>query len=102
MQKISPAETTCPLCGRPLIPGPTIDAHHLLPRSQGGTDTVILHRICHQAIHATLSEPELARDFRTIEALRQHPDLARFIAWVRKRPVDYLDRSRWTRDRRRK
>lgn len=92
----------CPLCGRPLLPGPTVDEHHLLPRSQGGTATVTLHRICHQAIHATLSEPELARDFHTIEALRQQPDLARFIAWVRKRPADYLDRSRWTKDRRQK
>lgn len=97
-----PCPPVCPLCGRQLVSGPTVDAHHLLPRSQGGTDTVALHRICHQAIHATLNEQELARDFRTVEALRQHPDLGRFIAWVKKRPADYLDRSRWTRERRRK
>lgn len=76
---------SCPLCGRALLPGPTVDEHHLLPRSHGGTATVALHRICHQAIHATLSEQELARDFQTIEALRQQPALARFIAWVRRR-----------------
>lgn len=92
----------CPLCGRKLVAGPSIDTHHLRPRSQGGTETVTLHRICHQAIHATLSEQELARDFHSIGALRLHPDLARFIAWVRKRPADYQDRSRWTRERRRK
>jgi len=92
----------CPLCGRPLVAGSSIDEHHLLPRSHGGKITVTLHRICHQAIHATLSEAELARDFATIEALQRQPDLARFIAWVRKRPADYQDRSRWTRERRRK
>jgi len=79
-----------------------VDEHHLLPRSHGGTATVTLHRICHQAIHATLSEQELADAFHTMEALCQQPELARFIAWVCRRPPDYLDRSRWTRERRRR
>jgi len=100
MPKPLTTNPVCPLCGRQLVPGPTVDEHHLLPRSHGGTATVALHRICHQAIHAMLSEPELARDFQTIEALRRHPDLARFITWVRKRPADYTDRSRWTQERR--
>lgn len=92
----------CPLCRRPLPAGPGADWHHLVPRSRGGTEQVRVHTICHQAIHAHLSEAELARDFATIDALRAHPGLARFIAWVAKRPPDYQDRSRWTRDRRRK
>ena len=29
----------CPVCGRPLIEGPSVDRHHLVPRSQGGRDT---------------------------------------------------------------
>lgn len=93
---------TCPLCDRPLPEGESTDWHHLVPRSRGGRDQVRLHKICHQAIHATLTEAELARDYRDIAALRAHPDLARFIAWVAKRPPDYQDRSRWTRERRRK
>lgn len=92
----------CPLCGRPLPAGPAADWHHLVPRSHGGQAQVRLHTICHQAIHATLSEAELARDFQTLEALAAHPDLARFIAWVKKRPPEYQDRSKWTRERRRK
>jgi hypothetical protein len=92
----------CPLCNRPLPPGPVSDWHHLVPRSRGGTERVRLHKICHQAIHAVLSEAELAREFSTIAALRAHPGLARFIAWVARRPPDYSDRSRWTRERRRK
>jgi hypothetical protein len=102
MSKTAPEDQTCPLCGRLLVNGASIDQHHLMPRSHGGKVTVTLHRICHQAIHATFTEAELARGFDTIEALRQHPGLARFLAWVRKRPADYLDRSRWSRDRRQK
>lgn len=49
-----------------------------------------------------LSEIELARNFNSIEALRAHPDIARFINWVAKRPPDYQDRSRWSRERRRR
>ncbi|MEM6973633.1 MAG: HNH endonuclease [Pseudomonadota bacterium] len=58
--------------------------HHLVPRLKGGTHgrTVLLHQICHNEIHATLSEAELARDYADMAALRAHPRLARFIAWV--------------------
>ena len=61
---------------------------------------VELHKICHQAIHALLSEAELARAFNTIAALRTHPGIARFVAWVEKRPPTYQDRSKWARSRR--
>lgn len=92
----------CSLCRRPLPDGSSTDWHHLVPRSHGGTTQVRLHKICHQAIHAMLSEAELARDFASIDTLRAHPDLARFITWVAKRPPDYMDRSRWSRDRQQK
>ena len=49
----------------------------------------MLHDICHREVHATLTEAELARDFSTIKALRAHPRLAKFIAWVGKRPPDF-------------
>jgi hypothetical protein len=92
----------CPLCGRPLPAGEAVDRHHLVPRSHGGREQVRLHKICHQAIHASLSEAELAQDFHTVAALQGHPELARFIAWVKRRPADYQDRPRWSRARRRK
>lgn len=92
----------CPLCDRKLPDDGSTDRHHLVPRCHGGKEQVEVHTICHQAIHALLSESELARDFSTIEALRAHPDVARFVAWVQKRPPHYQDRSRWSRVRRRK
>ena len=90
----------CPLCDRPMIAGPSLDQHHPLPRSRGGRATVTMHKICHRAIHAMLSEQELADAFSTFEALRAHPQLAQFIAWVKKRPPEYYDRTRWSKSRR--
>lgn len=81
----------CPLCRRPIPEGAPQSRHHLVPRLRGGKrgDTVLLHQICHSEIHATLSETELARDYNSIEALRAHPRLAKFIAWVAKRPPGF-------------
>lgn len=81
----------CPLYGRP-IPGAVPQSrHHLIPRLRGGKggETVLLHAICHAEIHATLSGTELARDYNTIEALRAHPRLVNFIAWVARRPPGF-------------
>lgn len=79
----------CGLCGRPLVAGPSVEEHHLVPRSQGGRETVPLHRVCHRKIHAELSEKELARGYATLEALRAHPDIAAFIAWVARKPPEF-------------
>jgi hypothetical protein len=46
-------------------------------------------QICRDAIHAALTEAELARSYRNIEALRAHPRLARFVAWVARRPPGF-------------
>ncbi|MAY85428.1 MAG: HNH endonuclease [Pseudooceanicola sp.] len=85
---------TCPLCGRPIPPDVPQSQHHLIPKLRGGKGgpVVLLHHICHREIHATLSETELARDYATVEALRDHPRLDRFIRWVRKRPPGFNSR----------
>ena len=90
----------CPLCERPMVAGPSLDQHHMVPRSHGGRETVTMHKICHRAIHAMLSERELAEQFTDFDRLRAHPTLAQFIAWVKKRPPEYYDRTRWSRSRR--
>ena len=93
----------CPLCGRPIPPGAPQSLHHLVPRLKGGKGgpVVLLHHICHKEIHATLSEAELAREWYTPETLRRHPRLSRFIAWVRKRPPDFLSKVPGKRRKRR-
>lgn len=83
----------CPLCGRAITQAQR-DAHHLLPKSRGGVETVDLHRICHRQIHALLTEVELERGYQSIDALRQHPAMARFLQWVRTKPDDFYERTR--------
>jgi len=84
---------TCPLCTRNIPPGQR-DQHHLVPKSKGGRRTETLHRICHRQIHALLSENELARQYATVAALLQHPELQAFVAWVKTKPDDFFVRTR--------
>ncbi|WP_424977281.1 HNH endonuclease [Leisingera sp. S232] len=88
------SDPVCPLCGRPIPKGTPQSLHHLIPKLKGGKGgpTVLLHDICHREIHATLTEAELAREFNTPEALHAHPRLAKFIAWVQKRPPGFRSR----------
>ena len=92
----------CPICGRAIPPGVPQSLHHLIPKLKGGKGgpTVLLHHICHKEIHATLSEAELARVYNTPEALLTHPRIAKFAAWVAKRPPDFISRSRGGRRKR--
>lgn len=88
----SPQEIFCPLCERKLIPGPTTDEHHLIPKSQGGKDKFLIHRVCHKKIHQVFTEKELMRNYSTWEKLKSHPQMAQFITWVKKRPIDYVEK----------
>ena len=49
---------------------------------------------------ASLSEADLARHYNTIEALKAHPRLAKFITWVVRRPPDFRSRTPGGRRRR--
>lgn len=95
-------ENNCPLCGR--ILAEPANKHHLIPVSKGGknTTTVLLHKICHDKIHAVFTENELKRDYNTIEKLQQQPEMALFIKWVQKKEPQFYDKSVKTRSRRTK
>ena len=77
----------CALCARPL--GRRVEWHHVIPKSQGGRETVPLHPICHRAIHTALPNKVLARTYPTLDALRGHEAIARFLAWVAGKPPDF-------------
>lgn len=84
----------CPLCQRPIAQPASL--HHLLPLAEGGrnTETVLLHQICHDKIHATFSERELAKFYNTIEALIADERIQKFIKWVRRQPPQFYDRTK--------
>ena len=90
-----PLAIICSLCARSL-PKSEQEAHHLIPRSKGGTETVLLHRICHKKIHASLSETELAREYNSVERLLMHPEISTFVRWLENKPHHFYEKSRKT------
>jgi len=85
-------DINCPLCDRGIPPSER-DAHHLVPKSHGGKQTVVLHRICHRQIHAVFTETELARRLNNVESLRATEELQPFIKWVRSKPDEFYERT---------
>ena len=82
-----PPQPPCFLCGRAL--GKRVQWHHPVPKSRGGRETVPVHPICHRAIHAALTNKELERGYASAAALRSHPEIAKFIAWVEGKDPDF-------------
>ena len=82
------ALAVCALCERP-IPPALRDAHHLVPKSRGGVMTVYVHRACHKQIHALFTEAELAKNYSSPQALKEHPEMARFINWFKDKPSEF-------------
>jgi 5-methylcytosine-specific restriction enzyme A len=95
----APSAAICALCQRPVPAGARASRHHLTPRLKGGArrGTVLLHQICHSAIHARFSEAELARRLSDVESLRAEPEIARFLDWVRNKPPDFHAATRRSR-----
>lgn len=83
----------CALCGR-LCP---LTFHHLIPRKlhrrahfqkhfdkQALQRGIYLCRACHRGIHRLFDEMTLGRQFNTLAALQENPDVQRHVAWVAK------------------
>ncbi len=73
----------CELCQRGSL---RFTEHHLVPRSRGGKfgPKALLCPTCHRQIHAMFSEATLAKEFNSIESLRANPEVASYLAWVRR------------------
>lgn len=92
----------CPLCGRQLIKGPTIDRHHLVPSCRGGKETKYLHKVCHSKIHHTFSEKQLEKEFNTVDKLLENSEIQKFVQWVKKKDPEFVDKNEDTAARKRK
>jgi hypothetical protein len=94
-------EMQCSLCRREL--GEVlIQHHHLVPKTFGGKETVVIHKMCHQKIHATFSVRELQHHYHTMERLVDHTEMQKFINWISTKPIDYYDKNDDTQSRNRK
>jgi len=87
------ADESCALCGR-LIPPSQRDEHHLVPKSKGGKEIAVLHRVCHRQLHALFNETQLAKEYSTVQALLANDDVRRFVDWVRTKPPGFYERTR--------
>jgi hypothetical protein len=82
-----PEVDACALCGRiPAVPG-CLERHHIVPAAKGGKDTIVVCTDCGDQIHEVFTNNELRDVANTVETLRADPRMARWIAWVRKRPA---------------
>lgn len=91
-------EAACELCGRVQLP---LTRHHLIPQSQHQRNRAkrqfdrdemqsriaLLCRPCHSQVHAVLDNSQLVLAYHTIEALREHAEIAKFAAWIANKPV---------------
>lgn len=86
----------CPVCDREMIPGYSVDKHHLIPRCKGGKniEPELCHKVCHLKIHSLFSDKELSLIYNNWEDIKAHPDMETFIIWVNKKAPDYYDTSK--------
>ena len=92
----------CPLCDREMDEDDA-DKHHLVPKQKGGKkgDVTIIHVFCHTKIHSLFTNAELKKQFSTIEKLREHPEIMKFIAWVADKPSSFYMKNTQRKERRR-
>ncbi|MFZ4690376.1 MAG: hypothetical protein ACOYLS_14140 [Polymorphobacter sp.] len=76
-QEAPAAAVTCWLCGRPTRK--TVIAHHPVPKSRGGRDTVPMHPICQQMLIANFTNSELQRYGMDVEGLLANPGVRKFV-----------------------
>ena len=95
-----PERDPCPLCNRPL--GTRIDKHHLKPKTFGGRDTFLIHKICHSKIHSVFSERELDKYYHTVERLLENEHIQNFVKWVSKKDPEFYEKTKDTQTRKRK
>lgn len=73
----------CALCEREVR---QVNKHHIVPKSEGGRVTVELCLACHKTLHSFFTNATLATELNNIPALRENPEIASYLKWVRKQP----------------
>lgn len=74
----------CPICDREISDKRYQEKHHLTPVAKGGKDTKPVCIDCGDQIHMLFTNNELRDTYNTIELLKQHPQMQKWIRWVRR------------------
>lgn len=88
----------CELCGRDEV---ELTQHHLIPKSRHDkartkrefsrdemkNDIAMLCPACHAQVHEVFSNQELSSYYHTVERLKEHSEMQKFINWIKKRPA---------------
>lgn len=78
----------CPICERE-TPRQYWHKHHLVPKQKKGKITVLVCDTCGCQVHQIFTNKELAKKYNSIESLKSHPRMQKYIAWVKKKPNDF-------------
>jgi hypothetical protein len=73
----------CALCGREVE---QTSRHHIIPKSEGGTETVDLCSACHRTLHAFFENKTLAGWYSNLDRIRDAPEIRRYLKWIQKQP----------------
>jgi hypothetical protein len=83
-----------------MVAGASVDRHDFVPRSEGGKLAAPVHRVCHRKLHSLWNERELATSFNTPEAICSHPEIGRFVRWLRRKPSEFWVATREAKSKR--
>ena len=98
---VNTATSSCALCSRR---ADIMTRHHLVPRSrlqrrsredrkklksQETPNITYLCRPCHDQIHTVFTENELDKQYNSLEMVREHPEMVKFINWIKNKPSDF-------------
>ena len=85
----------CSICGREILDdGVSTDLHHWIPKSKKGSDVSRIHKICHNKIHSLWTENELRDYYNTPERILSHPDMRKFVKWLKRKPADFYVKTK--------
>lgn len=75
----------CALCDRD-TPDQYVEKHHLTPKSRKGKECALFCCDCGDQVHKLFNNKELHLEYNTIEKLKSHESVRKWIKWVRNRP----------------
>jgi hypothetical protein len=74
----------CALCGRKIPEKHLTERHHPVPVAKGGKSAEVVCIDCGDQIHQLFSNNELRDRYNTMDKLKAHSDVQKWIRWVRK------------------